>query len=267
MRLEVLIIDPQNDFCNPKGTLFVRGADSDMSRLAVMCRRLNPIIYDYHVTMDSHHRVSIWHPVFWIDSNGKHPEPGVTVISVEDVEQGKWRTYNPAFQARAYEYVKSLRKNNRYELRIWPYHCIIGTWGSNTYPELEEALAEWEISQHDIVDKITKGSNFWTEHYSAVQADVPDPRDLSTLLNSKLITTLEEADMIALAGEALQFCLKFTTLDIVNNFGVDSIKKITLLTDATSPVPVPGYQQVCDDFINDMVAKGMKLSTTVDFLK
>ena len=30
----LLIIDPQNDFCNPNGTLFVSGAEEDCERLA-----------------------------------------------------------------------------------------------------------------------------------------------------------------------------------------------------------------------------------------
>jgi len=36
MNVHLLIIDPQNDFSNPQGSLFVPGADDDMKRLATM---------------------------------------------------------------------------------------------------------------------------------------------------------------------------------------------------------------------------------------
>ncbi len=56
MRVELLIIDPQEDFCNRgSGALFVKGADEDMARTGAMVRRLLKKWDDIHVTMDSHH--------------------------------------------------------------------------------------------------------------------------------------------------------------------------------------------------------------------
>ena len=118
-----------------------------------------------------------------------------------------------------------------------------------------------------MVDYVTKGSNFWTEHYSAVQADVPDPDDPSTHLNTDLIETLEAADIIGVGGEALQFCMKYTLEDIVAKFGADNIKKMVLLRDATSPVPTPDADQEVEDFLNSITAKGMRISTTTEFAK
>ena len=40
LNIQLLIIDPQNDFCDPNGALFVPGADEDMKRLASMVMRL-----------------------------------------------------------------------------------------------------------------------------------------------------------------------------------------------------------------------------------
>ena len=59
MNIQLLIIDPQNDFCDPKGSLFVPGADGDMTRLATMIDRISPKLADIHVTLDSHHLVDI----------------------------------------------------------------------------------------------------------------------------------------------------------------------------------------------------------------
>ncbi|MBF0118832.1 MAG: hypothetical protein HQK79_08345 [Desulfobacterales bacterium] len=263
MKVELLIIDPQNDFCNSKGALYVPGADKDMNRLAIMIERLIDKIDDIHVTLDSHHYIDIAHPIYWIDSNGKHPKV-FTIISESDVKDGKWRTYNPSYQKRAEEYVTNLRVSNRYQLCIWPPHCLIGSWGYQVEIRLFQALLQWEKT-FAMVDYVTKGSNPYTEHYSAVQADVPDPCDPSTMLNTRLIETLENADIVVLCGEASSHCVANTVMDIANKFGEENIKKMVLLEDATSPVP--GFENLSSDFIQKMKGRGMKISNTRDFLK
>ena len=171
-RIELLIIDPQVDFCDPKrGALYVPGAEHDMQRLAKMITRLKDKLDDIHVTLDSHHLIHIAHPIFWRDSHGNHPAP-FTRISRTDVEDGVWTPAVPGLYRRALEYVCKLEQHGRYELTIWPPHCLIGSPGHTVYPELFAALSEWE-ARFAFVDYVTKGSNILTEHYSAVQADVP----------------------------------------------------------------------------------------------
>lgn len=259
MKLHIITIDPQNDFCDPKGSLYVGGADKDMQRLAAMITRLGDRIEDIHVTLDTHHLVDIAHPIFWMDSNGNHPNP-FTIISLDDVMGGKWTTTKPVFMPRAVDYVKQLAKNGRYPLCIWPPHCLIGSWGHNVVPELWKVLKEWEDKNFGMVDYVTKGSNFWTEHYSAVQADVPDPQDPGTMLNTTLIETLKEADVIAITGEALSHCVANTIRDIANNFGEENIKKFVLLEDCSSNVT--GFDQFGVDFVKEMKKRGMEISTS-----
>jgi len=262
MRVELLIIDPQNDFCNPNGALFVAGADKDMEKLAKFITEKKKKLDDIHSTLDSHHRIDIAHPIFWTDSNGAHPAP-FTIITADDVKNARWATTNRHFMARATEYVNALAANGRYPLCIWPEHCLIGSWGYAVEPKVFSALLDWE-SDFAMVDYVTKGSNFWTEHYSAVQADVPDPEDPDTQLNQRLIQTLQSADMILLGGEARSHCLANTVRDIANNFGEDNIKKMYLLTDCTSDVT--GFEQMGEDFVKEMVSRGMNLTTTKDIL-
>jgi nicotinamidase-related amidase len=263
MKVELLVIDPQNDFCHPDGALSVPNAQYDMGRLATMILRLKDKLDDIHVTLDSHHFVDIGHPIFWVNSEGKHPDP-FTIITADDIQNGVWRTTNPQFQQRAADYTKQLEANGRYPLCVWPVHCLIGSWGYVVDDQLFRALLQWE-KDFAMVDYVTKGSNFWTEHYSAVQADVPDPQDPDTQLNMKLIRTLEQADIILLAGEARSHCLANTVIDIANNFGEENIKKMVLLEDATSDVP--GFENLGEDFVRDMKARGMQTSTTEEFLK
>jgi len=260
-RVELLVIDPQFDFCDPNGSLFVGGADEDMVRLAKFVEANGRSLYDIHITLDTHHFVDIAHPIFWIDSNANHPDP-FTIITFDDVRDGKWKVTNPQFHNRALGYVHTLTDNGRYPLCIWPPHCLIGTPGHNVVEPLRVALAKWE-EDFAMVDYVTKGSNFWTEHYSAVQADVPDPEDPGTMLNTRLIETLEDSDIILIAGEALSHCVANTIRDIANNFGEDNIKKFYLLEDCSSNVT--GFDQMGIDFVGEMVNRGMNLTTTTKF--
>jgi nicotinamidase-related amidase len=218
-------------------------------------------INDIHATLDTHHLIDIAHPIFWVDSKGNHPNP-FTLISEDDISNGKWRTTNPQFQKRGVEYVQYLKKNNRYMLCIWPPHCLIGSWGHNVIKPVYEAFNEWE-ADFAMVDYVTKGSNFWTEHYSAVQADVPDPKDPDTMLNTRLIQTLQQADVIAISGQALSHCVANTIKDIANNFGEDNILKFVLLEDTCSSVP--GFEQLGIDFVKEMTGRGMKTCKAADF--
>jgi nicotinamidase-related amidase len=262
-KMHLCIIDPQVSFCDPKGELYVKGADKDMERLAGMVKRLKHKIDDIHITLDSHHLVHIAHPIFWKDSAGNNPNP-FTIISADDVRKGKWTTAKPGLFARAKNYVETLEKNARYPLCIWPPHCLIGSVGQTIYPVLYEAVMDW-CKDFAAIDFVTKGSNILTEHYSAIVADVPDPNDPSTQINVNFLNTINEADLVLLAGEARSHCLANSALDAVNYFADDSlIKKLVLLTDATSDVT--GFENLGEKFVKDMVARGMQTTTCKDFL-
>jgi nicotinamidase-related amidase len=290
LKVHLLVIDPQNDFCakaNPAladamlnanngvetpeirnvrngGALYVDGADADMKRLTAMIDRLSNKLEDIHVTLDSHRTVDIAHSIFWINSKNEHPNPS-TVISVSDVENGTWRTTNPGMQGRALDYVRALDAGNRYALIVWPNHCIIGTWGHSVYPEISNALLRWEENNFGMVDYVTKGSNPFTEHYSAVKADVEDPEDVGTQMNTELLDILAEADIVPVTGQALSHCVCNTVLDIIDNFGAQNVQKLVLLEDTCSNVT--GFEQLGDDFIKKATNAGMRISTSVDFMK
>ncbi len=266
--VHLLTIDAQNDFViangpgGEKGALVVGGAADDMTRLAAFITKNQKRIDEIHATLDSHQSVHIAHPIFWVNSKGEHPNP-FTVITADDVKNGTWRAFYPPFQKRAQAYVDTLALNQRYALVIWPPHCIIGSWGASVVPAVSNALIEWEKAKFNRVSFVPKGSNFYTEHYSGIKADVIDDTDASTKLNTNLIDALTTADEIIITGEALSHCVCNTVRDIAAEFGVDNIKKLTLITDTSSNVT--GFEKLGQDFVLEMAAKGMKLTTTKDW--
>ena len=263
--VHLLIVDMQNDFCETqaKGAqLSVAGANGDAERLAKFIGKNTKKISDIHATLDSHNTIHVAHPIFWINSKGDHP--GIfSLISADDVKNGVWMTTNPAWRQRGIDYVTTLARNGRYPLCIWPAHCLISRWGHAIFPCVGEALTKWENDNFGIVDFCVKGSNFFTENYSVVKADVPDPSDPSTMLNTELIKVLQDADDILVSGEALSHCVRNTVVDIADNFGEENIKKLVLLKDTSSSVG--GFEKLGDDFVRDMVKRGMRISSTTDY--
>lgn len=260
-RLEFLIVDPQNDFCDPKGTLYVPGAREDSLRLSDTIKRLRDKISHISVTLDTHRLIDIAHPLFWMDPDGRHPDP-YTLITKEDIKKGLWHTTVPDHMERAARYVKELGKNNRYVLCVWPPHCLIGSWGHSVTKPVYDALLEWE-KNFSLVDYTLKGLNIWTEHYSALKADVEDPEDPATGLNEKLIKRLREADIIAISGQALSHCVANSVRDLADNSKEEDIKKLVLLTDTTSSVK--GFEKLGEDFVHEMTGRGMQVCTSDEF--
>ena len=262
-KIHLLVIDPQFDFCDPTGALYVRGAEQDMERLARMVRRLVDKIDDIHVTLDSHHYVDIAHPIFWVDSKGNHPDP-FTIISKGDLLNGRWTTTIPGVRQRAFDYVTQLDAGKRYPLCIWPPHCIIGTKGYQIMPCFADALGEWCNKRVKVAAYITKGSNPFTEHYSAVKAEVPDSADPTTMVNTDFINTLQQADTILISGVALSHCVANSIRDVAREFGDENVKKFVLLRDTCSNVGT--FESLGDAFITEMRAKGMCVMNSTEFL-
>ena len=249
MSQHLLIIDPQNDFCDiPGAALPVAGADADMRRLA---RLLSQQDFDaVTVTLDSHQRLDIAHPGFWKTAQGGAVAP-FTSITAAQIKAGEFKPRDASALPRALAYAEALEAQGRYMLMVWPVHCEIGTWGHNVHAELNAALVAWQLAHQRNVEFIIKGTNPWTEHYSALQAEVPDAADAGTQLNLALVRRLDEADEIWIAGEASSHCVKATVEHLAEQL---KPAKLRLLTDCMSPVA--GFEAQAEAFLADMRARG-----------
>jgi nicotinamidase-related amidase len=274
--LHLLLIDPQNDFCDlpdayrpldPAGggklapALPVAGAHADLQRTAQLIRTGGAGIAGISVTLDSHHRIDIAHPAFWQAAGGGAVAP-FTPITASDVREGRYAPRKPAAMARALSYLDALEAAGRYQLMVWPVHCEIGSWGHNVHADVRAAYNHWEETTLRSVHKVIKGANPWTEHYSAVLAEVPDPQDKGTQLNTDFIAHLGQAERIYIAGQAGSHCVKATVEDIARQFGPARRNKLVLLTDCMSPVA--GFEAQQQAFLAAMAEQGLRLTTAAE---
>lgn len=271
--IHLVIIDPQNDFCDlPEDyrplastvpALPVAGAHADMQRLAALIEQGGAGLSAITVTLDSHQHVDIAHPTFWRQGDGSAVAP-FTPISVADVAAGRYRPRLADAVPRVLAYLEALEANGRFVHMVWPVHCEIGSWGHNVHDDVRRAYNRWEEARVGIVSKVLKGSNPWTEHYSALKAEVPVADDPATQLNVALVDRLRQADRVLIAGEAGSHCVKATTEHIAENFAAADLGKLVLLSDCMSPVA--GFEAQYAGFLADMRQRGVQITTAAEVL-
>ena len=202
----LLLIDCQKDFHPGGGSLEVPNADTDSVRITKFITDNISSISRVVATMDSHHPLHIAHPHFWSDGRGNHPDP-FTVISNQDIQNGKWiprediavppmeqemlaqdtNNNNTVVPADLYdssngklnirqwclEYTSRLEAKGKFQLMIWPEHCLIGTDGHNLTTNIASSLMDWCRTTGGSVEWVHKGQHLLTEMYSALCAEVP----------------------------------------------------------------------------------------------
>ena len=267
---QLLLIDPQNDFCDlpsaycPAGlmpSLPVPGAHADMQRVAGWMTANAAQIDHITITLDSHQVFDIAHPAFWQQAHGSDVAP-FTAITAAQVRAGQFQPRHPAHRERALAYLDALEARGRYTLMVWPVHCEIGSWGHGVHADVLAACGDWQRQQQRAVLNVFKGMNPWTEHYSALQAEVPDPAAPETCLNQALLHCLLQAEQLIVAGEASSHCVRSTVEHLLEHAPAGFAQRMVLLTDGMSPVH--GFAAEHDAFLQRMQAAGVQLSTTAD---
>lgn len=253
-KIALLVIDGQNDFCKPTGSLFVPGAEKDMERLAKFVTEHKSEIDFIGLTMDSHQVIDISHPSFWEDKDGNPPSP-FTIITASDVESGKWTPrYAPQ---EALRYIQVLESQGEYPHCIWPEHCIIGTEGAAIVKELMDAVKDW-ARQGKFFQVVTKGTYPLTEHFGAFRANVPVVGHPETQLNQNLVQKLETYQKIYFAGEAKSHCVANTLKQALEFPSLAS--KFIILEDCMANVP--GFETLGDPIYAKAKSMGIKFTTT-----
>jgi nicotinamidase-related amidase len=287
IRVCLMVIDAQNTFCLPEFELFVggrsgRGAIDDNIRLCQFIYHHLAQITAIYPTLDTHTASQIFHPVFWINSDEKHPDP-MTIITAEDVKKGIWKV-NPGIaysvasgnymglQRHAQHYTQKLTQGGKYPLIIWPYHSMLGGIGHALVAAVEEALFFHNLVRHSQTGFEVKGGNPLTENYSVLRPEVLEGSDQQPIAqkNTRFIQKLLNFDVVIIAGQAKSHCVAWTIDDLLTEIVAQDPKlaqKVYLLADCTSPVVVPGvvdFTDQADQAFQRFADAGMHIVNSTD---
>ncbi|HWP92767.1 MAG TPA: isochorismatase [Thermodesulfobacteriota bacterium] len=266
----LILVDVQNTFCIPGFELYVggrsgMGAVDDNRRLCEFIYRNLGKITQIVPTMDTHQAMQIFHGIFLVDDQGKHPSP-FTLVSYEDIMTGRWR-FNPALshslgrgrdyvQEHLLHYTKELKRTGKYDLTIWPYHAMLGGIGHALVSAVEEAIFFHTIARYSQPDIHTKGDHPLTEHYSVLGPEVStDPYGEQLAPKSdKFMRKLLEFDAVFIAGQAKSHCVAWTIADLLSDIQAHPshkklVEKVYILEDCTSPVVIPGVIDYTEEAI------------------
>ncbi len=234
----LVIIDMQVDFCHAAGNLNVPGALDDIQRLIEFIYRNGEHITNITCSLDSHLPFQIFHPAWWVDGDGNHPDP-FTLISYDDIVNDRWRPL--IAPVASVNYVKKLEQAAKKTLAIWPYHTMIGSAGNMLDQELWSAVTWHALARKTQPSWLSKGSVPLTEHYSIIQPEIPVANHPLGGKNKPFLDTLATADAVIIAGEAESHCVLETVEDLVEDFShiPGALNKIYFLRDCASPVLHP----------------------------
>jgi len=257
--VHLLLIDVQKDFCFPKGSLYVggrngRGALDDSRRIAEFVYRNMNVLTNVTTTMDTHFAFQIFFPSFWVDRDDKPLAP-FREITTDDIDRGDVRP-NPAVAGwlcngnypwllkQARFYCAELEKAGKYQLYLWPAHCLLGSDGHALVGAIHEARLFHAYARGAQSWCEVKGGNPLTENYSVLRPEVLTRFDGAPLAqrNTQFVKTLLGADAVVIAGQAASHCVKSTIDDLLGEIvAIDPAlaKKVYLVTDCMSAVTVP----------------------------
>ncbi|PSR97257.1 nicotinamidase [Coniella lustricola] len=171
----LIIVDVQEDFCPPKGSLAVPNGRS-------IAEPINSLLAEPKFAL----RIATqdWHPANHISFANNHNPPKQPFTDSIKISN----PLNPSEEP--------------YTTRLWPVHCVQDTAGAALIPELD-------TSNIDVVVK--KGQDSRVEMYSAFY----DPFRQPTVSDSGLADTLKERGIthVYVVGLAYDYCVKATAVD------------------------------------------------------
>ncbi len=296
-KVHLLIIDGQKDFCFPEGTLYVggrsgTGAIDDSRRIAEFVYHNIGVLTQITPTMDTHFPFQIFSPSFWVDEEGNALQPhDMITADLTIMRMGKpagKATPNPAVAgflggsypwllSQARFYCEQLAAGGRYQLYIWPEHCMLGSDGHALVGVIQEARMFHAYVRNMQSEAEVKGGNPLTENYSVLGPEVLTRFDGQSLAskNTRFIGKLLAADALVIAGQAASHCVKSSIDHLLGEIASQDpalARKVYVLKDCTSAVTVPNpaggffvdFTPQAEEAFDRYAAAGMNVVNSTD---
>lgn len=205
MKNILLLVDVQNDFCDPKGNLYIPGAYNATRNLEYFLEENLSKFSAVVQTFDWHPKKHISFHTSWRDKKTKAvPLPFTNLYS------------------KFYNYLNSYPVEEKiYD--VYPEHCLQHSWGAAPPRRISELVSSLPCLN------LTKGTNTFVEEYSAFTYQPPP----TVLIN-------DDVDNIYIAGQASTHCVYQTVKDLLEYV---SPSKIILLKDCMCPIKGFEYKQ------------------------
>ncbi|HEY3993715.1 MAG TPA: hypothetical protein VGM01_12670 [Ktedonobacteraceae bacterium] len=267
-KVAVVLVDYQHDFVDPSGTLAVPGAREDVARFLGWFYASAPAITSLYASLDTHIPYQIFFSAWWQDPRtGEHPQP-FTPISAAEVNAQRWV---PLFQAEwSVDYVNKLAEQARKDLMIWPPHTMQGTLGHMLVAPLSEAIAWHSAARGAQPTYIPKGLTPRTEFYGVFGAEVIDPTEPTSYLNTPLLDVVTHHDRVYIAGEAKSHCVLETARQLVAYLSPqpELLKRLYILRDCISSVqhPAVDFDALAEQELSLMQQQGVRIVNSSDII-
>ncbi|GES66052.1 isochorismatase hydrolase [Aspergillus terreus] len=188
MRPALIVVDMQEDFCPPNGSLAVHEARSIAPIINTLLA--NPAFALRIATLD-------YHPPNHISFAPNHPAPNNLPF------ESYITMTNPA----------SDKQHETKPQRLWPVHCVQSTKGAEMIPEIDGSRFDLYVKKglHPQVEMYSAFADAFG-NFKTAEGDGGDESvdiDLRTFLNDKNITD------VFVTGVAGDYCVKFTAMDAV----------------------------------------------------
>ena len=204
----LLIIDPNNDFADSRGSLYVPHADKSIEAIAQYIAENDPEAIA--ISLDTHRRYHVGHCAYW---QGEGVKPFANVHA-EDVERG---VITPTFapKAQVLTYLRAMESQGKVHT-LWPEHCLVGSWGWALPDVLVQAISAWDELHHGqrSLHVYQKGEYADAEMFSIFSyVSEPTPNEHG----KQVLDQLAQYEEVVVCGFAKDYCVAESVKDLRND--------------------------------------------------
>ena len=204
----LLIIDPNNDFADSRGSLYVPHADKSIEAIAQYIAENDPEAIA--ISLDTHRRYHVGHCAYW---QGEGVKPFANVHA-KDVERG---AITPTFapKEQVLTYLRAMESQGKAHT-LWPEHCLVGSWGWALPDVLVQAISAWD-ELHDgqrSLHVYQKGEFAGAEMFSIFSyVSEPTPNEQG----KQVLDQLAQYEEVVVCGFAKDYCVAESVKDLRND--------------------------------------------------